>query len=368
MLRELNRKFQDYMRPKRIAFGRYLWDKKDKKTSKIQDNIIENGDINSILFLRYDGKIGDMIINTLLFREIKKRYPHIKIGVVSRGGAIDIIKNNKNVDKIYNYSKKRSDIKKLARNISSEGYDLLIDFSENLKVNQMMFINLCKAKFNMGIEKENWELFDMSMKEVNYNFHISKLYTDILKRLGIYDADLSYDIYLTKENEEILKNIQGNYIVFNPYAASKHRSFNKDKTFQISKTILENRKENLILIGTNDHRKDLEEIKEKLGKRVSVPILKNILEVASLIKNANLIVTPDTSIVHIAVAYNRDMISIYRKENPDKNSILWGPNSSKVKVIFVEEKVKKGQEIDINKVNLKKIEGLLKVKYEKFTN
>ena len=40
------------------------------------------------------------------------------------------------------------------------------------------------------------------------------------------------------------------------------------------------------------------------------------------------------------------MICIYRKEleKEDKNSILWGPNSEKAKIIFVEEKTKDGEE------------------------
>jgi len=77
-------------------------------------------------------------------------------------------------------------------------------------------------------------------------------------------------------------------------------------------------------------------------------------EVAELIKGANLVVSPDTSIVHLARAFDKKMICIYRKEleKEDKNSILWGPNSEKAKVIFVEEKVKDGEEIDINHINL----------------
>ena len=50
------------------------------------------------------------------------------------------------------------------------------------------------------------------------------------------------------------------------------------------------------------------------------------------------------------------MICIYRKElgKEDKNSILWGPNSEKAKVIFVEEKIKDGEEININCIDLNK--------------
>lgn len=360
MIRAWNRKIHNYLRPKRLTLGRYFWDVKKNNKKIVSENIIENEKISSILFFRPEGKIGDMIITTFLFREIKKRYSNIKIGVVSRDGATEVIKNNKNIDVIYNYSKKRSDIKKLTYEISKEKYDLLIDFSKILKVNNMMFINLCKAKFNMGINKEDWNLFNISLKKADYNSHISKLYNDILEKLGIYNADLSYDIYLTEENNKKVKSIKEKYIVFNPYAASKHRSFNREKSLEISKTILENRKENLVLIGTKDHKKELEEIKNKLGERVTIPNAVGILDVASIIKKSNLVITPDTSIVHIGVAFNKELIGIYRKGIPDKNSIFWGPNSKKAKILFVEEKVEKYEEIDINKLDINRLKNILK--------
>ena len=95
------------MREKRLKVGKAIWDKKEKTNIIEGNNFIEDNNIKSILFLRYDGKIGDMIVNSLMFREIKKVYPDIKIGLIARGAAIDIIKDNPNVDEIYEYHKDR---------------------------------------------------------------------------------------------------------------------------------------------------------------------------------------------------------------------------------------------------------------------
>ena len=264
MIRKLNRIFQDYMREKRLKIVK-------------GNNFIKDNNIKSILFLRYDGKIGDMVVNSLMFREIKKVYPNIKIGVVARGAAIDIIKDNPNIDKIYEYHKDRKKIKNLALKIKEEKYDLLIDFSEMLRVNQMMLINLCGARINIGIEKDSWNLFDISLNDRDFDKHISEMYIKILKFLGINNINSSYDVF---SSDYLLKKLD--------------------------------------------------------------------------LKGANLVVSPDTSIVHLARAFDKKMICIYRKElgKEDKNSILWGPNSEKAKVIFVEEKVKDGEEIDINHINL----------------
>ena len=65
-----------------------LVDKKNEILSKIfdkkkKDVEMDLSKIKRILFLRTDGKIGDYIISSFIFREIKKYYPNIKIDVVS---------------------------------------------------------------------------------------------------------------------------------------------------------------------------------------------------------------------------------------------------------------------------------------------
>ena len=354
MIRKLNRIFQDYMREKRLKIGKTIWDKKEKTNIISGNNFIEDNNIKSILFLRYDGKIGDMIVNSLMFREIKKVFPDIKIGLIARGAAIDIVKNNPNIDEIYEYHKDRKKIKELALKIKEEKYDLLIDFSEMLRVNQMMLINLCGARINIGIEKENWKLFDVSLNVRDFNQHISELYIKILKFLGIKNINSSYDVFLSNY---LLKKIgleNKKYCVFNPYAASKHRSFSSENIEKISKIILEKDYEILILIGSKDKIEELKKLDISKETKVKVIETKGMSEVAELIKGADLIVSPDTSIVHLAKAFDKKMLCIYRKElgKEDKNSILWGPNSEKAKVIFVEEKIKDGDEININNLNL----------------
>ena len=47
--------------------------------------------LRAILFLRQDGKIGDYIVSSFAFREIKKANPAIKIGVVCSAKTIRIL-------------------------------------------------------------------------------------------------------------------------------------------------------------------------------------------------------------------------------------------------------------------------------------
>lgn len=369
MIRKLNRLFQSYTREKRLKIGKFIWDRKEKKEIIKGDNFLKDNNIKSILFLRYDGKIGDTVINTIMFREIKKYYPDMKIGVVSRGGATDIISNNKNVDKIYKYEKNRKRIKELAKEIEAEKYDLLIDFSEMLRVNEMMFINLCHAKFNMGINKSNWNMFDLNCILPKKNYHISCVYDTVLKLLGIKNRDLSYDLQFSeneiKNVEKVLKDIKDKkIIVFNPFAASKHRDINEENIEEIIKILLKKENRVVIIIGEEKRREKIEKFLEKYKGKVFFPKLNGIMESAYLIKKADFVITPDTSIVHIAATFKKPMIAIYRQDKIfDKgipNSILWSPNYEEGIQIFSKDVVnKKGEEPNINKFSLEEIDNIL---------
>ena len=357
LIKKLNRIFQDYMREKRLKIGKYIWDRKDKVKILEGNGFLEENDIKSILFLRYDGKIGDMVVNSLMFREIKKVYPNIKIGVVARGAAIDIIKDNPNVDKIYEYYKDRKKIKDLALKIKEEKYDLLIDFSEMLRVNQMMLINLCGARINIGLDRKDWKLFDLSIesgKDFKWTEHITNRYLAYLIKLGLKkeSIDISYDIYLKDEKkyETFFYKIKENKkLILNPYGASKHKSFNIE-TLENIITYLKDKDIAIILVYFGDKYKELEFL-EKKYKSVYIPKkIESILNTAILIKKSDYVISPDTSIVHIASAFNKKMITVYPPKGGKYgiDHLVWAPKSKYNKVIFCKDKIGNYDEIDIN--------------------
>ena len=364
LIKKINRIFQDYMRAKRLKIGKYIWDRKEKAKIVEGDNFLKDNSIKSILFLRYDGKIGDMIVNSLMFREIKKVYPDIKIGVIARGAAIDIIRDNPNVDKIYEYYKDRKKIKNLALKIKEEKYDLLIDFSEMLRVNQMMLINLCGARINTGLDRKDWELFDLSIesgKDFKWTEHITKRYLAYLIKLGLKkeNIDISYDIYLEDEKkyEAFFNEIkESKKLILNPYGASKHKSFNVE-TLENIIDYLKDKDIAIILTYFGDKYKELEFL-EKKYKYVYIPKeIESILDTAILIKKSDYVISPDTSIVHIASAFNKKMITVYPPKGGKYgvDHLVWAPKSKYNKVIFCKDKIGTYDEIDINTFNMEEM-------------
>lgn len=362
MIRKINRVFQNFLRNQKVKIARLLWDKKEK-VKIIKEDLIEKNGIDSIIIMRDDGKIGDMVVSSFIYREIKRQYPNIKIGVVTRKGATDIIKDNHYIDKIYEYKKDSSYLKNLANEIAKEKYDLLIDTSTILREKQIMFISKCDCKINLGVNKEGWQLFDISVPEEK-NSHITKRFINILEVLGIKEIQSNYDIQISdealvkvekkiKEEENILEVSGKERVILNPYTASKHRNFNRKNIEKIIEILLKYRENELYLLGHGENKKEILEIKEKIkDKRVHYIELAGIQEVIALIKNCEMIISPDTSIVHIGVGLDKKVIAIYREDVIGNNGVLWGPNSDKAIQIFSKE----NKDDDINNFDMREIE------------
>ena len=365
MLRKLNRVIHDFLREKRLKIGKFIFDRKKKNKIIESNNFIRDNNIEKILFLRYDGKIGDMVVNTFMFREIKKRFPDIKIGVVVRKENKDIIASNPNVDQIYLYDKKN--IKSLAGEIKKEKYDVLIDFSEMLRVKQMQFIKECDCRINMGLNRKDWNLFDISVeagKDFQWNEHITKRYISYLNKLGIKeDIDTNYELFYKeskKDYEFFQKNKERQIVTINPYGASTHKSF----TISTLKKIIEILESYDVKIVVLYYGNKIEEVRQLASyEKVYIPQnIESILDSIEVISKSDLVITPDTSIVHIVSALHKDLIAVYPPNggNFGVDHLVWAPSAEKYAVLFCRDKSSTYDEIDINTFDILEMEKNIK--------
>ena len=80
----------------------------------------------------------------------------------------------------------------------------------------------------------------------------------------------------------------------------------------------------IILISTPSERKRAERIKEKVGANVElVPDRLNLTQVAAIIRHLDVLITPDTSLVHVARSMKVQVVGLYSRYM--KNFLLWRP-------------------------------------------
>ena len=126
----------------------------------------------SILFLRHDGKIGDYIVSSFVFREIKKQSPNTKIGVVCSKKNAYLFEQNPYIDELYFVKTKDiRDYIRCGRELAKERYDVLIDPTVTLRNRDLLFLRTIQAKSYIGYQKENYQLFNFNIfaQEIHFS-------------------------------------------------------------------------------------------------------------------------------------------------------------------------------------------------------
>ncbi|MDR0819994.1 MAG: hypothetical protein LBN19_00415 [Endomicrobium sp.] len=326
------------MRSLKEYLAKKIFDKKNKS-----GKTLDMDEAKSVLFFRNDDKIGDITISTLLFREIKKKYPDIEIIILCGRNNKEIIRYNNNVSRIYETGKSFFEDISVFRKLRKQNVSLAVDFYPfGQRFKHLLMLRIIAPEFLIGFYKNSYNIYDLSIEMDFFFLHISKWYEYLLGILKVENPDLKYDIVLTsKEERKALKLIEKcsaeHRVVLNPFAASRHRSFGYCKLKELI-GITEDEIDCCVFVLC--HKKNGEKIKFLENDRTFVSGFESVLESAALIKYADAVITPDTSIVHIASAFSKKTVALYLdySNTYEKINIIWAPNNPNAVQLFVDTK------------------------------
>jgi ADP-heptose:LPS heptosyltransferase len=123
-------------------------------------------------------------------------------------------------------------------------------------------------------------------------------------------------------------------IAFNRYGHRRGKLFSRSRAIQLIREINRAYKEAAIVLLCSPATKD-ETIRIQheleLANVYAATSTRTIRDSAAILYHADLVVTPDTSIVHIACAFDKPQICVYRDRTELK---LWRPMSDKAIVLL----------------------------------
>ncbi len=315
--REWNRKKNLWLRAFKARAAQMLLDKQNPN----RFTPAESGTIRKVLFLRHDNKLGDMIVSTLAFRELKKRLPQAEISVIAGPTAAKIIENNPHVSHIFLYKKNLSSVWRLGRRLARERFDLFIDMDKENSLETLLLLRLVRPRFAFGFNRHNVQMYNITTAFDFTKFHVTEWHKTAFKTLGLLEDntfDASYDLFIPAEAQNaartFLKTLPANRktVIFNPFAASKHRCFNFTQAKQTAKQLADS---NVVLVGPpnaldsfgvgescpNNLFKAPQELCRTYGVWASI----------ALLAEADLLVSPDTYIIHAAAALKKPVCALY---------------------------------------------------------
>lgn len=294
---------------------------------KKRKKIINDNTIKRVLVIRNDG-IGDMIVTTPFIRYLSNA--GYEVYVSSRKSSLDILDGNTNIAGCFlYYDKKLIDLIKSIRMIRKQKFDLAIDarFHRRLDLKHLFFCCLIKTDILLGYNKSNIKSFNISLPYYKINDHVTNQLKYYLDSLNIKYHLFDYEIYINPSKSQYISDFVNRYIgsskliVINPYGGSEYRCLSNSQLQGICDLFKSNYLDyKIVLIGKGNNF-------EKLLLPNTIKFNSTtIMDVIPLIKTAELVISVDTSVVHIASAFSTKCISIYMEP--------LAPNTNNLKAIY----------------------------------
>ena len=316
-----------------------------KLLTKKNNKPLDLGKVKKVLVLKYD-RIGDMLATTPIFRELKLAYPDIDISVIASNANQSVIRYNPYIKDIFINNKDNliSDLRTLFF-LRKKRFDVCIELEHSVVYHAILRLRIINPKVVFSIHKDGrygtrgseLELYKFhTLKNKKDNF--GKIWLQTLTFFGINPVSEKYDLFLSKYEREKAQEFLSHFdkelkIGVNLEGSFQEKQIQLKELRQICKGIHKGYQNiKIIILASPNQKQKIDHLLVELGLDFVIPSYFSILDVSALIQQLDLIITPDTSIVHIASAFNKPIVTIH--ENNLDSYRLWGPTSTMNKTIF----------------------------------
>lgn len=297
--------------------------------------------IRSVVICKIDGKLGDAEVISPFIATLKRKFPRIKMIVLSSENIAEVYKNCFSMDQVVVCSRRpgKDEIERISKQIIS--CDLYITIEGKFRFHDFYILYKLKPKYVAGINSGVTSL-NLNMSLFATGAHITDYFKGLLIVGGVSAGDIieDYRPIMTDDSIEFVKHFcSSNQIAFAPWGASKHRRL-KDEVIEMIVSKLQMSGYQVALLfppGENKLRQKIESCELKAAL-VEIPEVLSIYELVAVISQSKAVISVDTANVHLACAFDMPIFGIYSGCKPYQ-FVLWGPKPGhKDAVIFYRDK------------------------------
>lgn len=290
--------------------------------------------MKKILIIRFSS-IGDIVLTTPVVRSLKSRYPGAEIHYLTKAGNLPLLQSNPYISKIWLYRKNFSE---LIPQLQKEKFDFIADLHKNLR--SLFVIGMLRRPF-ASFRKLNFRKWLLVRTKINRMppVHIVDRYMKVAEKAGAVNDGKGLDFFIAPEDEMDILALPppfcSGYLAF--VIGGKHNT----KLFPAAKIIEVINLLNVPVIlmgGKEDHARG-----EMITGKCSRTVLNTcgnytIGQSASLIRQARVVITNDTGLMHIAAAFKKTIVSIWGNTVPAFGMYPYFPFSNKPDSLLSEVK------------------------------
>lgn len=273
------------------------------------------------LIIRFSS-IGDIVLTTPVIRNLKQQVDNVEVHYLTKQAFAPILETNPYIDKLHTLGK---DFHSLIKELKSENYDYIIDLHKNLRTARVRrSLKRMSFAFNK-LNFQKWLLVNLKINKMP-DVHIVDRYMDTI-RLFIDEPDnkgLDFFIPKTANYKDVPHE---NYVAIVVGANHGTKQLPNNKLIELANSIVKP----IVLLGGKDEM----DLAKELESGITVNVLNlvgrlTLNQSASVVQQADWIITPDTGLMHIAAAFKKKIISIWGNTVPEFGMTAYQPDTASV--------------------------------------
>ena len=281
-----------------------------------------------------------MVLTTPMFTAIKRRYPEVELHVLASPKSFAVVQDDPRIDRIFLYEKKLVSLLSLVYRLRRERYDYWIDPKDHRSREGALLARLSDARTKIGWNPVAGKVFDVGIPSDKENFSLHAIERNIqalfaLDIKSIEKSDLR--LYCNAEADsyvlEQIKGIAKRKAIINISAGDDSRRWSIEKWRGVCSFCESADFSPIITFHPHD-----EEAAKSIHDGCNDSTLfysRTIKDIVGLMKHAQLVISPDTSIIHIAGAFNIPTVGLYPRVEWNLNKFK--PSSDLYEVVLPDE-------------------------------
>ena len=294
---------------------------------------------SNLLFIRLN-RIGDALVTTPLMHEIKNQIG-CKVFVLADKKNHFVFRNNPAIDNVIIFEKGFRGLFKINKLIKDNKIDAVIDLHDDVSTTVSFLIVLSNVKYKFALRKSNFTIYTHLVDRLDpIQNHVIDRILNITKLFNIKfkKEEICVKYYPTENenriaNEQIQKmNFSNKFLIgINISAGSRARFWGLDNYKSLLKELSGYDVHIIIFCSEND----IVLANQIADKKYIYPITKEFGIFAAAIMKLDFLITPDTSVVHIASIKKIPIFGLYVKYNTD--DMIWSPYNCDFEAVVTHE-------------------------------
>jgi len=276
-----------------------------------------------ILFIRF-GSLGDVVLTTPAIRAARKAFPDSHIAMVVGDRSADVISANPHLDEIiifHREAKGLSETRRVAALLRERNFDVSIDMQR--KFHSSLLAYMGRANQRIGYHHPGGFLCTVKIPD-NVNKHAVDRNLDLLKPLGVVEADREPKMFLSPEDREYANRIfeerglssKSPIVGMFPGAGWRPRCWPAEKFAAIGDLAAERCGASVAVFG-GPGEADLVDLVAR-NMRMPAVLMKDkmtLKQLGAMIEKCDLFLSNDTGPMHISVAVGTLTVALFGPGN-----------------------------------------------------